>query len=450
MLSKKILIFIVISIILNNCSFDRKTGIWSDGEREKARISELELKQKQILDIVKIYSSYSTYSEEISLQKPIKISKPKRNSSWKTIGLNDQNFLGNISLPTTDNIFLKKKIGKNKFSVSNIETSLLAYEKFIITTDDKGTIFKIDNFTGQIYWKKNIYKKIYKKINKDLILSIYKNNIYVADNVGFIYAISLNNGEIIWIKNHAIPLKSNIKIFNDKIYLIDQENKIFCLNTKDGTRVWSVLTINSFIKSQQLSSLAISKYGELFALNSSADIYKIDINSGETYWSYNTIGSLQPDATDFFESSKIVLTDNEIIFSAGFSMYSYDINTGEINWEKKVTSVGTPIIDGSNLFIVTKNGFFVIIDIKSGDIISSNNILKVLKKKKQNTRITGFVLGSGKIISTTLNGYLIISSATSGNVQSFRKIGSTIVSPPIVSDQKLFVITENSKIFGFN
>ena len=131
-------------------------------------------------------------------------------------------------------------------------------------------------------------------------------------------------------------------------------------------------------------------------------------------------------------------------------MYSYDINTGEINWEKKVTSVGTPIIDGSNLFIVTKNGFFVIIDIKSGDIISSNNILKVLKKKKQNTRITGFVLGSGKIISTTLNGYLIISSATSGNVQSFRKIGSTIVSPPIVSDQKLFVITENSKIFGFN
>lgn len=94
--------------------------------------------------------------------------------------------------------------------------------------------------------------------------------------------------------------------------------------------------------------------------------------------------------------------------------------------------------------------FFVIIDIKSGDIISSNNILKALKKKKQNTRITGFVLGSGKIISTTLNGYLIISSATSGNVQSFIKIGSTIVSPPIVSDQKLFVITENSKIFGFN
>ena len=157
-----------------------------------------------------------------------------------------------------------------------------------------------------------------------------------------------------------------------------------------------------------------------------------------------------PVRPDFFVSSKIVLTDSEIIFSAGHSLYSYDLDTGEINWEKNVTSVGTPIIDGSYLFVVTKNGYFVIIDIKSGNIISSDNILKVLKKKKQNTRITGFVLGSGKIISATLNGYLITSSASSGKVQSFKKIGSEIISPPIIVDQKLYLITENSRIFGFN
>ena len=159
MISKKNFSFFLIFLLLNNCSFDRKTGIWNAGEKEKARISELEQKQKQVIDVIKIYSSDTIFSEEISLLKPIKISKAKKNLSWKTPGLNDQNYFGNIFLPNIENIFLKKKIGKNKFSITNVETSLLAHQNFLITTDDKGTIFKIDNFTGQLYWKNNIYIK---------------------------------------------------------------------------------------------------------------------------------------------------------------------------------------------------------------------------------------------------------------------------------------------------
>ena len=42
MFSKKKLIFFLILLSLNNCSFDNKTGIWGDSENEKIRISELE------------------------------------------------------------------------------------------------------------------------------------------------------------------------------------------------------------------------------------------------------------------------------------------------------------------------------------------------------------------------------------------------------------------------
>ena len=70
-------------------------------------------------------------------------------------------------------------------------------------------------------------------------------------------------------------------------------------------------------------------------------------------------------------------------------------------------------IDGDNIFLNTKNGFYVIMNKNTGKIISSNNILEILKKRKRETKITGFIMGSGKIYSTTLNGYLIIE-----NVQS--------------------------------
>ena len=68
MTNKKRLIFFLIFVLLCNCSFDKKTGIWDGDKKEKKRISELEQKQKNIIDTYKIYSSEDIYSKEISLK----------------------------------------------------------------------------------------------------------------------------------------------------------------------------------------------------------------------------------------------------------------------------------------------------------------------------------------------------------------------------------------------
>jgi len=449
MIDKKRIIFFLIFILINNCSFDNKTGIWGDAKKEKKRISELEKQQKKIIEIEKVYSSENIHKKEKLLTKKITLSKPKKNSSWIMSGLNHQNLLGNIYLSGVDNIFLKKKIGKDKFEINRFKATLLAHGKNLIFSDDKGTIFNINEF-GKINWKKNIYKKVYKRIYKNLVISIYKNNIYIADNIGFVYSFNLDNGNLVWIKNYGVPIKSNIKIFNDQIFLIDQDNKIFSLNTKDGSLVWDILSISSFIKSQNLLSLAISINGDLFAITSAADIYKIQAESGKVIWSRNAAGSLYANATDFFNSSEIVLSGDKIIFSTGTSLYSYNENNGNINWQIKVTSVDAPIIDGENIFIVTNNGYLVILNKDTGEIISSSYILKILKKKKQNTTVTDFIMGSDKIYSITLNGYMIVSSALSGKVESFKKIGGSNISPAIINNGNLYILIEGSKIIGFN
>ena len=446
---KKNLIFFLIFILLVNCSFDNKTGIWSGSKKEKRRISELEKEQKQTKVVDYIYSSKSVYSKEISLTKKISISNPRKNLSWKMSSLNQQNFLGNIYLSGIDNIFLKKKIGKNKFPMSKIISSPLVFENNIIFSDNNGTIFNI-NQNGEINWKKNIYKKIYKKVYKNLVFAIYQNNIYVADNIGFIYSIGLNNGKLVWIKNHGIPIKSNIKIYKNKIFLINQDNRILCFNTKNGSKIWDIRSVPSFIKLQNFLSSAISKQGDVIAINSSGDLLKVNANNGKIAWSLNTLESTLAHASDFFKSSEIVIIDDNIIVSSKSSLFSYNLNTGYTNWKQEVSSIGAPIIDGKNIFILTDNGYFVIIDKDTGIIISSTNILKILKKKKQETKITGFIMGSGKIYSVTSNGYLIVSSPVSGKVEYFKKIGDHVTSAPIINNGKLYILSRNSSIYGFD
>ena len=446
----KNLIFFLIFILLSSCSFDNKTGIWGGNEKEKQKISDISKnQQKKIININTIYSPESIYSKEVSLTKNIRISTPKKNLSWKMSSLNHQNFLGNIYLSGVNKIFLKKKIGKNKFPKSKIISSPLVFENNIFFSDNRGTIFSIDQ-NGIINWKKNIYKKVDKKVYKNLVFSIYQNNVYVADNIGFVYSININDGKLNWIKNHVIPLKSNIKVFNNKIFLINQDNRIFCLNTKDGSKSWDIISVPSFIKLQNLLSIAISKQEYIVTINSSGDLLKVNSRDGRMVWSLNILESTLAHATDFFKTSKIVLTEDSIIFSSKSSIYSYDLNNGYINWKQEVSSVGAPIIDGSNIFILTENGYFVIIDKDKGKIISSTNILEILKKRKQATRIVGFIMGSGKIYSVTANGYLIVSSPISGKVEYFIEIGDPVTSSPIINNGKLYILTKNSRIIGFN
>ena len=130
--------------------------------------------------------------------------------------------------------------------------------------------------------------------------------------------------------------------------------------------------------------------------------------------------------------------------------FSFNLITGQLNWETKIGSINTPIIDGNNIFLITDNGYFANLNRKNGKIIWSTNILKILKKKKQITKITGYILGSEKVYAVTENGYLIICSAHSGQAENFKKISDTINANPIISNGSLYILTENSRIIGFN
>ena len=87
--NQKKLIFFLITILLVNCSFDNKTGIWSGDQNERKRIVELTKEQvRRENNIVKIISSENIYSEEKVLAEKISLSEPKKNLSWKMSNLN--------------------------------------------------------------------------------------------------------------------------------------------------------------------------------------------------------------------------------------------------------------------------------------------------------------------------------------------------------------------------
>jgi len=445
------LFFFLFIFLLSHCSIphNQSRQVWYGDKHDKELSEKLLIEQKTESNLVRVFSSGNIYDKEIEASQNAILSKSVKNTSWKMSGKNYQNFLGNIYYSGLNKKFLKKKIGKNKFSISNLLHTPLIFNNYIIMSDDTGTIFKLTK-SGKIIWKNNIYKKVYKNIYKTLSFSIYKNKIFVADNIGLIYCIDFKNGNMLWIKNHGIPLKSKIKVYKNKIFVINQDNRILSLDATDGSKVWDIRTVSSFIKSQNFLSLAISEKGDLISLTSTGDLSKVNTVNGRIYWTFNATGSSFAHDTDFFSSSEIVIADNEIIFSTSTSTFSYNLTNGYLNWKIDLSSSNTPIVDANNVFLVSNSGFFVNIERNSGKILWSTNLLKSLKKRKQNTKISGVILGSDKIYSVTLNGDLIVASANSGKFEYSKNIANSISSPPIISNGSLYLVTSKSKLLGFN
>ena len=66
---------------------------------------------------------------------------------------------------------------------------------------------------------------------------IEKDIVYVSDNIGYVYAYNYLNNNLIWAKNFKVPNRSNLKLFNEKLVLADENNKLLILNKIDGKLV---------------------------------------------------------------------------------------------------------------------------------------------------------------------------------------------------------------------
>ena len=129
-----------------------------------------------------------------------------------------------------------------------------------------------------------------KKQNPILYFASNDKILVVADNLAKYYAININSGEIIWSKNNVAPFNSQVKIFKDKLFVIDFENILRCFSIKNGKEIWNFKTEKSFIKSQQKLSFIINDNKIVF-INTLGDLSSVNIETGNLVWQTPTQSS---------------------------------------------------------------------------------------------------------------------------------------------------------------
>ena len=429
----KILGLFLVFILISNCSLDKKSSLWTESKK---------IETVNDLVINELFKNEEAFNKEFNSNVKIQLkSNPTKNSFVNNLNNNNGRVSYNGSL---------KSISRFKFSTidnfDQIEPEILFYGDNIIFFENKGSIFNFDKFS-KLIWKKNFYKKFEKKAKPELFLANDKKTLIVADNLAKYYAMNIKTGELIWAKTNVAPFNSQIKIYDDKFFVTDFDNVLRCYSIKDGSELWNVKTDTAFIKSKKKLSLVILN-GNIYFNNSIGDISAVDIKTGNLIWQTPTQSSLIYEDSFLLETSDLIADDDAILLSNNRNeFFSFSANTGALNWQQKINSNIRPTLIENLIFTVTIEGFLVVIDNKTGNIIRITSVFdKIKKNKRSKIKPVGFIVGTKNIYLTTDNGLLILIDISSGRSSSILKVDNEKISRPFILNKNLFIIKDNSII----
>ena len=421
--------YFILLILLNNCSLDTKSGIWTEKKNIKIEKD----------NISKIFSKDEVLEKEFNPNLKIKLTSRLKNNTFVNNLTNNNgriNYNGDL-----------KKISKFKFSkIKNFkyyEPNMILESDNLIFFNKNGSVVKFD-LDSKIIWKKNYYKKEEKKLNPILTFTQNSDTLIVTDNISKYYALNIKNGDLLWSKYNSSPFNSQIKVYKDKFFVIDLDNTLRCISIKDGVELWSISANDTFIKSpKKLSIIVVDNV--LYFNNSTGDISAVDINTGSMLWQRPTQNSSIYENTFSLKMSNLVANNEMIVFSNNKNeFYSIDLKTGSFKWKQSINSSVQPSIINNLIFTVSNEGFFVILDTKTGNVLRVTDLFGNYRKK--NFIPIGFVVGSKNIYLTTNKGRLFVADIETGKTKSIIKIDNNQISRPFILEKNLFLIKEDAII----
>lgn len=430
-MSKNTLIILFI-LFLNSCSFDTRSGIWTKEKisldsKENNQIKELF--KKEILNENEfnpnLKLSIKNFTESKNKYKGNNFGALKVNSSFKNI---------------------------SKYSYSKIEyfeqfePKAVFVDKDLIFFDKKGSIIKFDH-ESKIKWKVNYYSKKEKKLLPTLRFERSNKNLLVTDNFAKIYLINTSNGKLIWTKEHDVSLISQLKIENNKFYVLDANNTFSCYSLLDGQKIWEFKGEKRLINSQKQTSVIISDDSVIFN-NTKGEIISLDKLNGNLNWLTPTIEYGESLQSFLVKNSDLVLDENNIYFSNNKnSFFSLDVNLGFINWRQDISSKLRPVVIDNIILTISPKGYLYILEKNSGNIIRVTDIFYNLKsKKRKKLEINGFIATMDKIYLSTKNGKIIKVNIENGNIDLVYRLSRSKISKPYVNNSKIYIIKDNGII----
>lgn len=292
-------------------------------------------------------------------------------------------------------------------------------------------------------WENRIFPRRFIKNYQNPRISYFNGKIFAIAGSNQVVAASAEDGKILWSKT-ILSLPVSTPISDGKfVYLTTSDNKTYALDASNGKLVWLSTGINK--PTAILGSASPLLYKNMLLVSySSGEIYALNRETGEPFWSQNLNVNKVGDS-DFYlnDIDATPIIKNEVIYSIGNGglMMAINAKNGNYLWKKEIAGITDFWLAGEFLYVINNDDKLLAIEAKSGSIKWITQLPNFHSEKKPETKIiySGVVMAGNKLLITDARGHLLVASPADGKIEQVLKINQKIYHAPMVVDGAIYL-----------
>ena len=406
----------------------------------------LEGERISVLQLEKSLEPDDTALEEQGLITPA----PWKNAFWPQKGGYPNHAMQNLALGESP---LKRiwsaDIGKGSSDQLPLNAQPVLVDGEIYTLDTQSNPRAFNAETGKKLWSVDVSKKD----EDDEVISgglAYASGVlYVTNGFNEVLAVHPTDGEILWRKAIPAPARAAPTVLDGRLYVVTLDNRLLALRADDGNLLWDHTAFSESASLVGAASPAADSEVVIPAF-SSGELTALRVENGSVAWSDNlsnvhSFGGLET----LSDIRALPVIDKGMVFAISFSgkLVAIDERTGQRLWQREIGGSNTPWLAGNHIFLLSSDNELVALARNTGAI---SWVTKIENKDNDDEFFfTGPVLAGNRLIIAGSDGAIIEIEPEHGEIINQWDAGDTIILPPIVANETLYLLDEDGTLSAY-
>jgi len=347
--------------------------------------------------------------------------------------------------------------GKN----SALSVPPVAADGRIFVLDADQTVFAVDSETGKTIWEKDLESG--NRRDKRAFgggLAVAGDRLIVASGFGFVAAFDASTGSEIWKRETEAPMTGSPAIFEDRIFIVSNNNEFSVLSLDDGALEWTDQAIAE--SARVLSSPSPAAIEDVVVTPySSGEVIAYLPANGRRLWtdSLTRANRFTPISAINDIASRPVLSAGMVYASSQSGVLAaIDGRSGTRVWALPFGTTQAPLVAGEFLFAVGVDGQLICVEAVTGRVVWVQQLQNYENMEKRKNRISyaGPLLASGRLVTVSSDGRLSAYSPQTGDMIEEQQLVKTgrfgsdagFFLEPIAYGDRILLLADNGTLFS--
>lgn len=236
----------------------------------------------------------------------------------------------------------------------------------------EGTVTAVALPSGDALWSVTLDERIMSGISVD------RDNAYIGSESGRLIALDRQTGAERWSANLLSEILAPVATTTNRIVARTADGKVRALNSGDGVELWSYEREVPVLTLRGTGSPVISD-GKVFVGLDSGEVVALSLDDGRELWIKSVSaprGRTEIERMVDIDASPVVVGDTLYVVGYQGNLAALNIETGELVWKRKLSSLMTPAVQAKYLFISDVAGAIWAFDRHEGSALWKQDGLK--------------------------------------------------------------------------